>query len=151
MPHIELLDDRELLCAYIVSERTLPPSPEEEYAVVAFLGTSQFTFGYPNDEALGGHPLYSTGLSFYAFNKIEDSPYLAELGRRNAKSFPGSEDMWTARQHFIVTFHDETLEVVCRSVECRGIVTAASTREAIRRINAEPEPGAYADKPRRSG
>jgi hypothetical protein len=143
MPHVELRDGQELLCAYMVSKRTLPVSDLEEYAVIAFHGVSQFMFGYPNDEALRGHPLYSLGLSCYAFNRIENSPYLVELGRRNALSFPGTEGRWTSKQHHIVTFHDETLEVVCRDVEYRRSVEASSAREAILRINAEPPPRPY--------
>ena len=137
MPHVELLAGRTLLCAYIVSEATHVSGSLEEFAIVAFRGVSQFTFGYPNDEALGSHPLYHTGLAFYAFNRIDASPYLKELGRRNAEAFPGSEGFWTSKQHYIVTFHDETLEVICSGAEFLGRVAAENAINAITQIKAE--------------
>ena len=106
----------------------------ESYAVVHFGGVSQHTFGYPNDEALGGHPLYSLGLSFYAFNEISNSPYLKELAARNAKTHPGSEPEFLRRKHWIVTLHDETLEVIGDTVEFVGTIVARSASEAISKI-----------------
>lgn len=141
MPQIKLLEGRELLCGYIVSKRTISNVSNEEFAVVAFHGVSQFTFGYPNDEALGAHPLYDHGISFYAFNQLEDSPYLKELGRRNASVFPGSESFWTSKQHYIVSFHDETLEVVCSGVDFLGSVGADSASDAINKLEAEQVSG----------
>lgn len=132
MPQIQLLEDRNLLCAYIISQAS-----SEEYAIVAFRGTTQFTFGYPNDEALGAHPLFKYGVSFYAFNKIENSPYLVELGKRNAKEFPGTEELMMEKQHYLASFHDETLEVVCDNLEFIGRVKAESGDDAINKIKAE--------------
>ncbi len=138
MPHISLTTDREdLMCAYIVSEGTIEAPSKEEYAVVVFRGITQFTFGYPNDEILGEHPLYPLGISFYAFNIIENSPYLHELGRRNATVFPGSENHFIKRKHFLVSFHDETLEVVCRDIDFLGRTEALNGEEAINTMKAE--------------
>jgi hypothetical protein len=96
-----------------------------------FRGVTQFTYGYPNDEALESHPLYKLGMSFCAFNLIEHSPYLVELGRANAVAFPGTENQFIGRKHFVVSFHDETLEVVCRDLEFLGRVEAWNGAEAI--------------------
>ena len=139
MPHIQLFDRGELLCGYMVSEPTISSDDQEEFAVVAFHRVSQFTFGYPNDETLRTHPLYGHGIRFYAFNQMVDSPYLEELGRRNASMFPGSEGMWTSKQHYIVAFHDETLEVVCAGVDYLGSLGAKSASEAINKIKAEQD------------
>ncbi|MCM3869174.1 MAG: hypothetical protein ND895_00575 [Pyrinomonadaceae bacterium] len=129
MPTIRV-DESTLFLAYIVSEPELNEELEE-YAVVKFEEVWQHTFGYPNDEALGGHPLYESGLHFYAFNEILESPYLAELGRRNAKRFPGTESDFSRLRHWLVAFHDETLEVIARSVKCVGRKCSASGSEAI--------------------
>lgn len=140
MPHIVLTEDnRDLMCAYIVSEGTIEAPSKEEYAVVIFHGVSQFTFGYPNDEALGAHPLYHFGIKFYAFNMIENSPYLLELGRRNATIFPGSEGHYTQKKHLLVAFHDETLEVICRDIEFLGQTEASNGKDAI--IKLRPNKG----------
>ena len=49
-----LSDAHRLLCAYYVSERVIP---QGTVAVLRFEGLFQFRRGYPNDEALHGHPL----------------------------------------------------------------------------------------------
>lgn len=123
-------NDANLLLAYIV--RSGPASAYEEFAIVRFSGVLQHTFGYPNDEALGGHPYYGLGLQFYAFNEIARSPYLDELGKRNARVFAGSESLYEGLTHWIVTFHDETLEVVGRSAQFVGCVEAKNANAAIR-------------------
>ena len=139
MPHIKLLPGRRLLCAYMVSEPTLDDGTNEDLAIVAVRGASQFTFGYPNDEALPAHPLYKIGISYYAFNKIENSPYLVEMGRRNATMFPGSERFWTEKQHYLVAFHDETLEVICSGIEIVTRTAAGSSIDALNKIKAEQD------------
>lgn len=110
------------------------------YAVVLFTGVRQHTFGYPNDEALGGHPLYSAGLSYYAFNEVADSPYLKELAVRNARVFPASVSTLLMSKHWIVTFHDETLEIVGDAVRVIGTTRARSSLEAISNLRAEAMP-----------
>ena len=60
-----------------------------------------------------------------------DSPYLRELGQRNARNFPGTEDHFVQQRHWIVVFHDETLEVIGDSVTCLGVEGAASAADAI--------------------
>ena len=126
----------ELYLAYIVGANE--PSELEDFAVVRFSGVLQHIFGYPNDEALGGHALFKLGLKFYAFNLIEDSPYLRELGERNAKVFPGTESIYEGFRHWIVTLHDQTLEVIARSAEVVGRVEA---RDALSAINWHIERG----------
>lgn len=119
-----------LLLAYIVSKPELNDALEE-YAVVKFEGVLQHTFGYPNDEALSGHPLFEAGLQFYAFNEVVESPCLAELGRRNAIAFPGTESHFMSFRHWLVTFHDESLEVIARSAKVLGRRVAASGTQAL--------------------
>ena len=124
------LDESGLFLAYIVSRPELNEE-QEEYSVVKFEEVMQYTFGYPNEEALSGHPLYESGLQFYAFNEILESPYLAELGHRNAKNFPGTESHFLSFRHWLVAFHDETLEVIAKSAKYVGRKSAVSGKEAI--------------------
>jgi hypothetical protein len=130
MPAIVVLE-AQLYVAYMVSAAELPTEFEERFAVVRFDGVLQHTFGYPNDEALPGHPLYPAGLKYYAFNEVVGSPYLRGLGERNAKTFPGTQEHYIKRRHWIVAFHDETLEVVGDSVTYLGTEDARSARDAI--------------------
>ena len=102
-----------------------------EYAVVLFQGVQQHTYGYPNDEALAGHPLYKLGLQFYAFNEVTDSPQVKELTARNASVFPGGHNPFRSARHWVVSFHDETLEVIGSAVSSLGVVQTRSSEEAI--------------------
>jgi len=128
MPGI-VSDGDDLYVAYIVNSSAV--SEYEEFAVVRFSHALQHTFGYPNDEALGGHPLFDDGLAFYAFNLVTESPSLRELGERNARVFPKTEAMYSDFSHWIVTFHDETLEVIAKSANVVGRVEAKNARSAI--------------------
>jgi hypothetical protein len=124
MPSISLREDG-LYVAYALSGVC------GEYAVVRFTGVHQHTFGYPNDEALGVHPLYRAGLQFYAFNEVKDSPYIQELAARNSQVFPESAERYLRWRHWIVTFHDETLEVIGDDVEFLGPASAISASAAV--------------------
>lgn len=71
-------------------------------------------FGYPNDEALPGHPLYSRGLTYYGAFEVLRSSWIHQMTSQNRVCFPKTED-WTDR-HFIFTFHDSTFECVADSL-----------------------------------
>jgi hypothetical protein len=66
-------------------------------AVLRFDGVVYHSFGYPSDERLSEHPLYCFGLTFYEFHEVFGTPEL-----RGHKG----------KRHWIITFHDETLEVI---------------------------------------
>lgn len=68
-------------------------------------------FGYPNDEALGGHRLYSKGLGFYGCFEVLESEWIAELRRRNEVGFPEFR-AFAEQRHFVITFHDSTFECI---------------------------------------
>lgn len=71
-----------------------------------------YKFGYPNDEALHGHPLYKYGLSFYGIYEVQNSLWIEEIKNVN-KVHPGHRDsMYSAFKHFIITYKDNTLEVL---------------------------------------
>ena len=69
-------------------------------AVLRFDGVVWHHFGDPSEEALTTHPLYQFGLDFYGFWEVLNSPRV-----------PGGSEL----RHWIVTFHDETLEVIAAS------------------------------------
>jgi len=69
-------------------------------ALLRFDGVTDYHFGAPNDERLHAHPLYPVGLSFYGFYEAHGTSRLAER---------------KGKKHWIITFHDETLEVVADS------------------------------------
>lgn len=69
-------------------------------ALLRFDGVTDYHFGAPNDERLHTHPLYSAGLKWYGFYEARETERLA--GTKHKK-------------HWIITFHDETLEVIADS------------------------------------
>jgi hypothetical protein len=55
----------------VLAYHASPKAPGGPYCVVAFEGCLIATFGYPNDDALPGHPLHDKGLEWYGFYEVE--------------------------------------------------------------------------------
>ncbi|WP_395005392.1 hypothetical protein [Undibacterium sp.] len=125
------VNGRELFISYLIAPVALQTEDQDECGVVKFGGVSVFTYGYPNDEALPGHPLIGFGLEYYSFNVIENSPRIEEMKKQNAVRFPDSGWLWDKRKHFIVTFQDDTLEVVCSEISFLGRVATDDRRKAL--------------------
>jgi len=108
-------DETGLTCAYVIGA-THPESGST--AILHFEGVLYYAMGYPNDEVLNAHPLYGKGLEFYGFQVVENSPLIAELDRRNQVHKRHVAGNYVKRfRHWIITFHDETLEVVARNAQ----------------------------------
>lgn len=106
-------DETDLTCAYVIG----PTHPQSgSTAILHFEGVLYYAMGYPNDEVLNAHPLYPNGLEFYAFHVVENSPLIADLDRRNQIHKQHVAGAYIKRfRHWIITFHDQTLEVVARN------------------------------------
>ena len=75
-------------------------------------------FGYPNDEALPGHPLYQRGLGAYAIYEVLHSSWIAQVQAQNRVSFPGAE-YWLSSDryhHYAFTFHDSMFECIAGEI-----------------------------------
>jgi hypothetical protein len=125
MPVIESCGDS-LFVAYVCHNPEFPgwdsgvsiehPGFNQYCAVLRFDGVKEHYLGSPNDEALHLHPLYSRGLTAYGFHEILRSP----------KAVNGL-------RHWIITFHDETLEVVAVSAQVhRERVDGEDTRQIVK-------------------
>jgi hypothetical protein len=108
-------DGHDLLCAYVTDSTVAPAGP---VALLKFETVLQYKFGYPNDEALQGHSLYHCGLKHYGFFVVENSPLLDEIEKQNRCHSQHRPGIYSRFQHWVITFHDETLEVVA----LRGVV-----------------------------
>jgi hypothetical protein len=86
-------------------------------AVVQVPSCLAFKFGYPNDEALPGHQLYVRGFVGTAVYEVLGSSWAAELARQNRVKFPDFDLLSLGIRHFLFSFHDSTLEVLCRGLE----------------------------------
>lgn len=126
------LTESQLFVSYIVADHVAELSGElEEYAIVRFDGVLQHTFGYPNEDVLAQHPLYKYGLKYYRFNEIINSPTLAKLADQNEACYPGTKERINSNKHWIVAFHDETLEVLANKVFYLGNIKANDGHTAI--------------------
>ena len=104
--------------AVVVAYASHSSGHEGESVVLTFDRCTASRFGYPNDEALAGHPLYGRGLTFYAIHEVLNSAWLTAVQAQNRVAFPNST--WAAdRRHFIVTMHDDTFECLAASVTGR--------------------------------
>jgi hypothetical protein len=86
-------------------------------------------FGYPNDEALASHPLYSRGLGHYGCYEVIGSSWRSQLETQDRVMFPASHGLFTGR-HFVITFHDSTFECIADDMRWEWITR--SIEEAVR-------------------
>ena len=74
-------------------------------------------FGYPNDEALPGHPLYAFGLKYYGIFEIMNPSWLKRIDQQNRVAFPKFDTY--ASRHFLITFHDSTFECLAADIHLK--------------------------------
>ena len=74
-------------------------------------------FGYPNDEALVGHPLGGAGLDPYAVHQVKNSTWIAALKAQNRVAFPADQSWVGDQKHFIITFHDSVFECLAMDLD----------------------------------
>jgi hypothetical protein len=82
-------------------------------AMATFQGCLQVVFGYPNDEAHPGHPLYSNWS--YGFYEALGSDWRDRLEAQNRVAFPDWTTPWQ-RRHFLVVCHESLVEVLAEDV-----------------------------------
>jgi hypothetical protein len=106
---------------------------DDSWIVATFSGFLQFTHGYPNDEALGAHPLGKFGLKFYDVFEVSGSPVIEELKKRNRVHPRHTDSLFDRYRHWIFTFQDETLDVISGAEPSFRVVSASSGLDAIQR------------------
>jgi hypothetical protein len=88
--------------------------------VAEFVECTSVRFGFPNDEALGGHPLYRNGLTFYAVHEVLESKWLEELRGTESRHPASARTPFPNARHRVLTFHDTILEAIAAGIEVRG-------------------------------
>lgn len=94
--------------------------PDGSARIVELVRCTAIKFGFPNDEALHGHPLAAAGLTPYALHEIEDSPWLEELRSIERVHERSATLPFPTARHFVLTFHDSTFEAVAHDVRVVG-------------------------------
>jgi hypothetical protein len=117
---------------FFASDDGSRPAGSLEVIVVELAGCTSVRFGFPNDEALHGHPLYGAGLTHYQLHEVEDSAWLTQLRTAEAVHAQAPEVPFSNARHFVFTFHDTTLETIAKNVRLVG--SYASRAEAVEQM-----------------
>ena len=89
-------------------------------------------FGSPNDETLGGHPLYKKGLKFYSAHVVRNSNWIEEIkniSKIHDRYLPG---MYDDMKHYIFCFKDSTYECIAENFSFE--VLTCSVKEVFLKI-----------------
>lgn len=116
--------------------RARDPQGDHGIGVVEFMRMTSIKIGSPNDEILRGHPLWGSGLEFYSAHEVKNSPWITELMGVDHAHERFDESHWSGRHHFMLTFHDETLECVANWMTTRT-APGATMPEVLARLSAE--------------
>ncbi|SDA86148.1 hypothetical protein [Mesorhizobium qingshengii] len=144
LPHV-FADEGRLLIAYIVNvpdpsfDGTNPRSVSatadgQSVAIITADPYVAFQFGPPNDEALSGHRLYGLGLQPYSAFEVVNSSWIASLEEANRVHPRHMPELFSGRRHFILTFHDSTLEFIARDFQV-GLRKGAMLKVLIEAVN----------------
>ena len=112
------------------------PQADHGIGVVEFKRVTSIKVGSPNDEVLRGHPLWGSGLELYGAHEVENSPWVTELMEVDRPRERFDESQWSGRRHFVLTFHDETVECVAKWTVTRT-APGATMPEVLARLSAE--------------
>lgn len=116
--------------------RMRDPRRDHGIGVVEFKSMTSVKMGTPNDEVLNGHPLWGSGLELYSAHEVRNSPWINDLMEVNRIHSGFDTSHWTAARHFILTFHDETLECVADGTAART-EPGATMPEVVARLSSE--------------
>ncbi|MBP9899959.1 MAG: hypothetical protein V9H26_17270 [Verrucomicrobiota bacterium] len=89
------------------------------WAFVRLKHCQQSKFGYPNDEAFPGHPLYGKGFSGVGVFEVINSNWEQILREQNRISFPDSPPWPWELKHLIFAFKENVLECLVKDFEAR--------------------------------
>jgi hypothetical protein len=103
--------------AFYLSNRD--PRAGHGIGIVEFKYVASVKMGSPNDEVLRGHPLWGSGLEFYQAHEVVNSPWTRELMEVNRVHGNFRASYWSGTRHYVLTFHDETVECVAREAVTR--------------------------------
>lgn len=123
------------------------PGTEEERVVAVCEQCVCSKLGYPNDEALAGHALYSSGLGFCGIFEVRPSPWMEEVKTSNRVSFP-KFDMPDS-MHIIVTLHDHTFECLTQKFSVH-LASEYPSEKIVKRIAMTKKEANHALEPTRS-
>ncbi|MDX8435070.1 hypothetical protein RFN25_16730 [Mesorhizobium abyssinicae] len=138
LPHV-FADEERLLIAYLANvpdpsfdgtnpRSVSPATGDQSVAILTVEPYLALQFGPPNDEAISGHRLYGLGLQPYSAFEVFNSSWIASLEKANRVHPSHMPELFSDYRHFILTFHDSTIEFVAQKFLislCKGAVLSA--------------------------
>jgi hypothetical protein len=104
--------------------------PDQRAVVLRWMRTSAATMSGPNDEALSGHRLWSSGLNDVLWmGEVLDSSWIAAQERTNSVHDRHDPARFAALRHFVVLLKECVVEVTAETISVDR-VAARTTREA---------------------
>ena len=105
----------------------------ELVALVRFEVPTAIRVGAPNDEVIHGHPLHGRGLYAYGAHEVIHSRWVKELQAINSVHSRYDPARWKHTHHYLLAFHDETVECVAGGfkAEVRRTTLAKACRELL--------------------
>ena len=83
-------------------------------ALASFIRCTQCLYGYPNDEAQVGHPLYADWVD--GFYEVIGSTWEERLAEQNRVAFPETRSDYRQR-HFLAVFRESMAEILADDVQ----------------------------------
>lgn len=122
-----LADDNNLILLFYVDVFNLPKITntiterdsfdDSGVAILKFKHTQIHKFGTPNDEVLIGHPYYDLGLKPYSIFSVNDSDWVKDIKRIQAKHPYFNDNSFDDLEHYIITFKDNTFECIAKGYD----------------------------------
>lgn len=109
---------------------------DQGIGIVEFKRMTSVKVGFPDDEVLRGHPLWGSGLEFYSSHEVKNSPWIAGLMDVDRAHERFDKSQWRGRRHFMLVFHDQTVECVAKWTVSRT-APGATMPEVLARLGAE--------------
>jgi hypothetical protein len=106
-------------------------SNSSHWVVCRFASFLYYSFGYPNHEALGAHPLAQFGLDRYEVFEVTNSPLIADFMKRNAIHHRHHDGIFSRDKHWVFTFQDETMDVVGAEPPTFEMIAAVTASDAL--------------------
>jgi hypothetical protein len=122
-----------------IFEELSPDEPgwdqERGVGIIEFRRVASVKMGSPNEEVAHGHPLWGYGLEFYGAHVVTNSPWIKELADINRVHPQFTEKAWAAARHYVLPFHDETVE--CVAQDATAWTELRSMGDVVRDLSSE--------------
>jgi hypothetical protein len=104
--------------------------------IVRFTLVQSVRVGDPNDEVISGHPLHGKGLAAYRAHLVLNSRWVLDLRKVNSVHSQYDPARWERCNHYLLAFHDETVECVAQGFEAevKRTTLAKACRECLEEV-----------------